>query len=162
MNSRKTIQQILGAPTQYLAGLTGTQQRSRILELLEQVGLSADYLHRRPHELSGGQAQRIGIARALAGNPKLLILDEPTSALDVSIQAQIIHLLQTLQSQHNLTMIFISHDLAVVERLCDLGLVLKSGQVVEQGAIATLFQHPQSRYTQSLIAVQQQSHSSLV
>ncbi len=162
MNPRKTIQQILEAPTHYLAGLTGTQQRSHIIELLEQVGLSTEYLHRRPHELSGGQAQRVGIARALAGHPKLLILDEPTSALDVSIQAQIIHLLTTLQSQRNLTMIFISHDLAVVERLCDLGLVLKSGQVVEQGAIATLFQYPKSSYTQSLIAVQQKSHSALV
>ena len=151
MNPRKTIQQILAAPTKYLAGLTGSTQQERMTQLLDQVGLSADYLHRRPHELSGGQAQRIGIARALAGDPKLLVLDEPTSALDVSIQAQILDLLKQLQQQHQLTMIFISHDLAVVEKICDQGVVLQSGQVVEIGSIDHLFQHPQCTYTQTLI-----------
>ena len=152
MNPRKTIQQILAAPTRYLAGLEGSALQARITQLLEQVGLSADYLHRRPHELSGGQAQRIGIARALAANPTLLVLDEPTSALDVSIQAQVLDLLTHLKQQHQLTLIFISHDLAVVERLCDVGLVLKSGKVIEEGAIATLYQYPKHPYTQTLIS----------
>ena len=155
MNPRKTVQQMLSIPTRLLTDLTGSAHKAHLIHLLKQVGLSADYLHRRPHELSGGQAQRIGIARALAGNPRLLVLDEPTSALDVSIQAQILELLSDLKRQRQLTMIFISHDLAVVERICDQGLVLKSGRVVEKGAIASLYHAPQTDYTKQLIQCSQ-------
>jgi len=153
MNPRKTIRQTLAVVLRSLTSLTGEPATDRMVELLEQVGLSSAFLPRRPHELSGGQAQRVGIARALACQPKLLILDEPTSALDVSIQAQILGLLQTLQTQYPLTMVLISHDLAVVERLCDQAIVLKGGKVMEAGAIAQLYAQPKTAYTQHLLHV---------
>ena len=151
MNPRKTVQQILTTPLQYLSETPKAEYGQKIIQILKQVGLSEDFLNRYPHELSGGQAQRIGIAKALICRPRLLVLDEPTSALDVSVQAQILNLLKQLQQDYQLTLLFISHDLTVVEYMCDYGVVLKSGELVEQGAIADLYHSPQTPYVQALM-----------
>jgi ABC-type oligopeptide transport system ATPase subunit len=115
--------------------------------LIKKVGLSAEYLNRYPHEFSGGQRQRIGIARALATSPELVIADEPVSALDVSIQAQIINLLQDLQKAYNQTLLFISHDLALVRHLADRLAVMYLGKIVESGTESQLFDSPMHPYT---------------
>ena len=124
--------------------------RARALELLEQVGLGAQHLDRFPHELSGGQCQRVAIARALAVNPRLIVLDEPTSALDVSVQAQIINLLQELQREKNLTYVFISHDLNIVQHISDRIGVMYLGQIVELGKSEEVFNEPLHPYTKAL------------
>ncbi len=124
----------------------------RILILLEQVGLGAQHLDRYPHELSGGQCQRVVIARALSLEPRLLVLDEPTSALDVSVQAQIINLFDDLRKQHGLTYLFISHDLGVVEHLSDRIGIMYLGKLVELGSTVEVFENPQHPYTQALLA----------
>jgi oligopeptide/dipeptide ABC transporter ATP-binding protein len=124
--------------------------RARALELLEQVGLGAQHLDRFPHELSGGQCQRVAVARALAVNPRLIVLDEPTSALDVSVQAQIINLLQELQREKNLTYVFISHDLNVVQHISDRIGVMYLGKMVELGKSEDVFNQPMHPYTQAL------------
>jgi oligopeptide/dipeptide ABC transporter ATP-binding protein len=124
--------------------------RNRVVELLDQVGLGAQHLERFPHELSGGQCQRVAIARALAVNPRLIVLDEPTSALDVSVQAQIINLLQELQQKNNLTYVFISHDLNVVQHISDRIGVMYLGKLVELGAADEVFNAPLHPYTQAL------------
>jgi ABC-type oligopeptide transport system ATPase subunit len=116
------------------------------------VGLEARHIDRYPHEFSGGQRQRIGIARALAVEPEFLICDEPVSALDVSVQAQIINLLQDLQEKFKLTYLFISHDLAVVEHFCDRVLVMQSGRVVEDATAVELYQNPKHDYTKKLLS----------
>ena len=120
--------------------------------LLAKVGLSPEQGNRYPHEFSGGQRQRIGIARALATNPKLVIADEPVSALDVSVQAQVINLLQDLQRQLNLAIVFVAHDLAVVRHLCESIVVLHKGRIVETGDRDAIFDAPQDAYTRALIA----------
>lgn len=127
------------------------QRRDRAAELLERCGLPGNVLDRYPHEFSGGQRQRICIARALAVEPRILILDEPVSALDVSIQAQILLLLQQLQRDMGLTYVFISHDLAVVSQMCDRVAVMKAGKFVEVGPIADVIHRPRDPYTQALI-----------
>ncbi|NET09186.1 MAG: ABC transporter ATP-binding protein [Merismopedia sp. SIO2A8] len=126
--------------------------RQRATELAIQVGLPSELLSRFPHQLSGGQKARVGIARAIATNPKLLILDEPTSALDVSVQAVILHLLADLRKQLNMSYLFISHDLNVVRLLCDRILVMYLGKLVETGPTDAIFNHPQHPYTQALIS----------
>lgn len=131
---------------------TKADRRARVLELLERVGLPDEVQYAYPHELSGGQLQRVGIARALSLNPKLIICDEPVSALDVSIQVQVIQLLRDLQKEFNLTYIFISHNLAVVEYLSDEIAVLYLGEVVEQAPADVLFQKPTHPYTQVLLS----------
>ena len=128
------------------------KKRDRVAELLETVGLKADYMARYPHEFSGGQRQRIGIARALAVEPDFIICDEPVSALDVSVQAQIINLLQNLREEMNLTFLFAAHDIAVVEYLSDRIMVMTGGKIVEQGDSREVCAHPKHPYTQKLIA----------
>ena len=132
--------------------LHAARRRDRVAELLAEVGLDLSLLTRRPHELSGGQKQRVGIARALAVEPRFLLLDEPVSALDVSVQAQIVNLLQTLSTTRQLALLFVAHDLHVVRHLCERVLVMKSGTVVEEGATADVFAKPQHPYTQALLA----------
>jgi ABC-type glutathione transport system ATPase component len=120
--------------------------------LMDRVGLNPDYSDRYPHQFSGGQRQRIGIARALALRPKLIICDEAVSALDVSVQAQVLNLLEDLQADLGLSYLFISHDLSVIEHICDRVLVLNKGVVVEEGTAAELFEHPRDEYTRALLA----------
>ena len=150
LNPRKTIRQIMEAPLKRLHGMGGPERRARIAEIFESVNLRAEFLDRYPHEFSGGQAQRIGIARALAANARILILDEPVSALDVSVQAQVLNLLADLKAQFDLTYLFISHDLAVVEAVSDRIAVLYFGSVVEVGPADAIFAAPRNPYTRLL------------
>ncbi len=151
LNPRMTVRSILEEPL-VIHGTTSQKERTaRIKELLDQVGLSESYLDRYPHEFSGGQRQRIGIARALATSPELIVADEPVSALDVSIQAQIINLLQDLQSIYKQTLLFISHDLAVVRHLANRVAVMYLGKIVEMGSEAQIFSSPLHPYTSLLL-----------
>lgn len=130
----------------------GQERQERILDLVERVGLRRDHLNRFPHEFSGGQRQRIGIARALAVHPELIIADEPISALDVSIQAQVMTLLESLQEEFSLTYVFISHDLAMVEYISDFVAVMYLGKLVEYGECREIYQNPQHPYTKTLLS----------
>ncbi len=150
LNPRKTVRQILEVPLIRLHGMGRAARAARIAELMEAVNLRPEFLERYPHEFSGGQAQRIGIARALAAAARILILDEPVSALDVSVQAQVLNLLADLKAELGLTYLFISHDLAVVEAVSDRIAVLYFGAVVEEGPAARVFAAPRHPYTQLL------------
>ena len=150
LNPRKTIRQIMEAPLKNLHGMKRPDRDSRIKELFEAVNLRLDFLDRHPHEFSGGQAQRIGIARALAAEPKILVLDEPVSALDVSIQAQVLNLLEELKEKFGLTYFFISHDLSVVEAVSDRVAVMYFGSIVEVGTAEEIFSKPKHPYTKLL------------
>jgi peptide/nickel transport system ATP-binding protein len=148
---RYTVQKVLFEALA-VAGLPRRDRRDRALQLLELVRLDASVLPRRPIELSGGQRQRIAIARALASEPEILICDEPVSALDVSVQAQILELLDDLKRRLGLACLFISHDLGVINHVSERVLVMKDGQVVETGPVRRVFDQPQHVYTRSLIA----------
>jgi peptide/nickel transport system ATP-binding protein len=152
LNPRMTLEQLVGEPLHNYRIAGGSELRDRVAELLRLVGLRPEYMSRYPHAFSGGQRQRIGIARALALNPQMIICDEPVSALDVSIQAQILNLLQDLQSQFQLTYLFISHDLSVVRHLCDRVAVMYVGKIVELAATEDLFTHIQHPYTAALLS----------
>jgi peptide/nickel transport system ATP-binding protein len=131
---------------------SGATLTERVVDLLELVGLSRQHLYRYPHQFSGGQRQRISIARALALDPELIVLDEPTSALDVSVQAQILNLLAALQTERDLTYLFITHDLSVVQHMADEIVVMYLGRVAETGPTSTIFDNPEHPYTKALLA----------
>ncbi len=153
LNPRMTVGSIIGeALIIHRLATTRRAFEDRIVQLLETVGLSADHMRRYPHEFSGGQRQRIGIARALAVSPKLVICDEAVSALDVSIQAQVINLLEDLQQQFNLTYLFIAHDLSVVEHISDRVAVMYLGRIVEIASSRDLYTRPQHPYTEALLS----------
>ena len=130
----------------------GADRRARVADILQSVGLSPDHMRRYPHEFSGGQRQRIGIARALAVRPQFIVADEPVSALDVSIQAQVVNLLQDLKQQLGLTLLFIAHDLGVVEYLCDRVIVMYLGRIMESAPARLLYANPTHPYTEALLS----------
>jgi oligopeptide transport system ATP-binding protein len=152
LNPRKRVGQIVGDPLRLHGVASGAELRRQVQELLERVGLSTEHYNRFPHEFSGGQRQRIGIARALALKPKLIVADEPVSALDVSIQAQIINLLDDLQDEFGLTYIFVAHDLGVVRHVSDRIAVMYLGKIVETGPAAEIYTNPVHPYTVALLA----------
>jgi peptide/nickel transport system ATP-binding protein len=152
LNPKLTVGEIIKEPLEVHNLLKSSERKKRVLELLEQVGLKREHYQRYPHQFSGGQKQRIGIARALAVEPQLIILDESVSALDVSIQAQILNLLNDLKRTYNLTYIFISHDLNTVRYMSDRVIVLKEGVIIEQGTSDELFESPKDPYTINLIS----------
>ena len=152
LNPRMTLNRTLSDPMKIHGLYPGSERKDRIAYLLKKVGLTPEQGRRYPHEFSGGQRQRIGIARALALNPQLVIGDEPVSALDVSIQAQIINLLIDLQDEFKLSYIIISHDLAVVEYICDRIVVMYLGKVAEMAAYREIYTNPKHPYTQSLLS----------
>jgi len=151
LNPRMTVERIVGEPLSVHTTLTAAQRRAKVSDLLARVGLRPEHADRYPHEFSGGQRQRICIARALACGPKLLIGDEPVSALDVSVQAQIVNLLEDLKEEFGLTLIVIAHDLAVIRHMSDRIAVMYLGEVVELADTETLFSTPRHPYTQALL-----------
>jgi oligopeptide/dipeptide ABC transporter ATP-binding protein len=152
LNPRERIRTVLSHALALHRIGTPATRGEQAAALMEQVGLSAEHLDRFPHEFSGGQRQRVGIARALAVNPEFLVADEPVSALDVSIQAQVINLLSDLKDRFNLTMLFIAHDLAVVEHICDRVVVMYLGKIMEIAPSTTLYHHPNHPYTEALLS----------
>ena len=151
LDPRMTVGDIVREPLDVHGEGTATERADRVADLLERVGLSGDHVDRYPHEFSGGQRQRIGIARALSLDPSFLVLDEPTSALDVSVQAQVLNLLEDLQSELDLTYLLISHDLAVIRHICDRVAVMYLGEIIETGDVETLYTDPQHPYTRALL-----------
>ena len=152
LNPRMTIYSIIAEPLDiHFKEWSKSQKQARVADLLEKVGLTAEFMQRYPHQFSGGQRQRIGIARALAVEPDFIVCDEPVSSLDVSVQAQIINLLQDLQDELGLTYLFIAHDLAVVEHISDRVLVMTEGKIVEQASAAQIYSDPQHPYTAKLL-----------
>ena len=152
LDPRKTVLEIVGEPLVHAAGANRKEVEARVKELMDVVGLDVRHIKRYPHAFSGGQRQRIGIARALATNPKLVVADEPVSALDVSIQAQILNLLQDLQEQFGLTYLFVAHDLSVVEHISDRVAVMYVGKIVEFAATEEAYHNPQHPYTEALLS----------
>ncbi|HEX2064285.1 MAG TPA: oligopeptide/dipeptide ABC transporter ATP-binding protein [Acidimicrobiales bacterium] len=156
LNPRQTVGQIIGAP--YRVHKTEGDTKRKVQDLMERVGLNPEHYNRYPHEFSGGQRQRIGVARALALRPKLIVCDEPVSALDVSIQAQVLNLLEDLQDEFNLTYLFISHDLGVVRHVSDRIAVMYLGHVVEVATADELYANPKHPYTAALLSAVPKGH----
>jgi oligopeptide/dipeptide ABC transporter ATP-binding protein len=152
LNPRMSVFRLVSEPLRVYTSQRGDVLQDRVLELLETVGLKREHFHRYPHEFSGGQCQRIAIARAIALNPKFIVLDEPTSALDVSVQAQILNLLQELQRDHGLTYLFISHDLHVVQHISDRIAVMYLGRIVELAMTDQIFGEAAHPYTEALLS----------
>jgi oligopeptide/dipeptide ABC transporter ATP-binding protein len=152
LNPRHTVGAIVGTALRTHDMVDKNGELARVQELLEVVGLNPEHYNRYPHEFSGGQRQRIGIARALAARPKIIVADEPVSALDVSIQAQVMNLLEELRREFNIAFVFIAHDLGVVRHFCDRIAVMYLGRVVEQAPRDTLYEKPQHPYTQALLS----------
>ena len=152
LNPRMNVLQIVGEPLVVHRKLKRARLREEVVRLLEQVGLKPEQMNRYPHQFSGGQRQRLGIARALALSPKFLVLDEPTSALDVSVQAQVLNLIKKLQAAKALTYLFITHDLNVVRHIADRVMVMYLGKLVEEGTVADIFERPLHPYTRALLS----------
>jgi oligopeptide transport system ATP-binding protein len=152
LNPRKRVGQIVGDPLKRQGVASGSELRQQVQKLLERVGLSSEHYYRFPHEFSGGQRQRIGIARALSLKPKLVICDEPVSALDVSIQAQIVNLLDDLQDEFGLAYLFVAHDIGIVRHISDRIAVMNEGKIVEQGTADQVCESPKDDYTKKLLA----------
>lgn len=152
MNPRKRVLDILAEPIRNFMNLSPQEERRRIIELLAIVGMNEDVLVKYPHEFSGGQKQRLGIARAVACNPKLIIADEPVSALDLSVQAQVLNFMKDIQTEFGLTYLFISHDLGVVRHMCDYVNVMYKGRIVESGTHRDIYENSQHIYTNRLLS----------
>jgi len=152
LNPRMTVREIIERPLKIHTAMSPQERRSRVESLLDRVGLQPEYALRYPHEFSGGQRQRIGIARALAANPKLIIADEPVSALDVSVQSQVINLLQDLQEEFELTYLFVAHDLSVVYHISDRIAVMYLGNMAEIGDADTVYRQPMHPYSRALLS----------
>ncbi len=153
LNPRMTVEEIVGEALEiHFPRLTRAERRERVADLFRKVGLKPEMLGRYPHEFSGGQRQRIGIARALAVNPRFIVCDEPVSALDVSVQAQIVNLLEDLQDELGIAYLFIAHDLAVVEHISDRVMVMHHGHIVENAPAQEIYANPQHEYTKTLLA----------
>jgi len=152
LNPKKRVLDIIAEPIRNFEKLSPKEEKQKVYDYIEKVGLNPESIYKYPHEFSGGQRQRIGIARALTLNPKLIIADEPVSALDVSVQAQVINFMKDIQKEFNLTYLFISHDLGVIRHMCDrIGIMFK-GQLVEEGSRDDIYENPQHIYTKRLIS----------
>lgn len=152
LNARKRVLDIIAEPLRNYERLSPREERATVQKLLEQVGISVDSIYKYPHEFSGGQRQRIGIARAIALKPKLIIADEPVSALDLSVQAQVLNFMKDIQKEMGLSYLFISHDLGIIQHMCDKIGIMYRGRYVEQGSATELFGNPQHIYTKRLLA----------
>lgn len=152
LNPRKRVLDIVAEPLRNFERLSATEERQKVQYYIEKVGLNPESIYKYPHEFSGGQRQRIGIARALTLQPKLIIADEPVSALDVSVQAQVLNFMKDIQKEFNLTYLFISHDLGIIQHMCDRMGIMYRGQFVEQGTSKEIYSNPQHIYTRRLIS----------
>lgn len=152
LNPRMTVGELIREPLDIFGNFSGLEKEKKVFELMDMVGINRSYASRFPHEFSGGQRQRIGIARALAANPKLIVCDEPVSALDVSVRAQVLNLINELKRKFNLTYIFISHDLSVVNHICNRVAVMYLGRIVENAETKELYENPVHPYTKALLS----------